>query len=137
VTVDAPKAWTVKEDPNLNRLYAYAGKAGDRDHGLMIQRLGAKLGWEEHVNRFKEKQDILLDKIVDEGPHDLGTGGLLFETLREVENKPNVRKYVYYVQGGEWTWLMTLSAPEDAFDEALFKAIAKTFKPPAADVAPE
>ncbi|MFT7518841.1 MAG: hypothetical protein ACI9MC_000975 [Kiritimatiellia bacterium] len=130
IQIDAPKAWTIEEDPKLHRMYLYAGKSGDRDHGLMIQRLGAKIGWEKHAGRFKDKQDIMLDKIVDEGPHELGTGGLRYETRREVEGKPAVVKHMYYVQGSEWTWLMTLSAPQDKFNKSLFEHVAKTFKPP-------
>lgn len=132
LSVDVPSTWTVKEDARLKRVYFYPAKVNDRDHAVLIQELGARKGWRHHADAFRGMQDKVLDKIQDEVRHDLQDGGIRFETRREREGHPPVRKLVYYLQVGEVTYLVDLAAPEAIFDKRLYEKIAATVRPPSA-----
>lgn len=128
VQLDAPKTWTPRHEPELNRSLLFAGSEGDRDHAVIVQKLPPGRSWRDHADRFRDGQEHALDKIQSEAPHEIGGGGVRFETRRERKGKV-VRKYVYYVEIDGAPYLVDMAAPAADFDGGLFQAVAKTLRP--------
>ena len=131
VVIDAPKTWEVKQEPQLNRVLFYAGKSGDRDHAVILQKLSSHRTWRQHTDHFRENQENALDKIQSEAEHGLHDGGVVFTTRQQREGRPVVKKLRYYVEIGDDTYLMDMAAPEAAFDAGIYQAVAKTLRPAA------
>lgn len=130
LALDAPGTWTRKDEPDLNRSLFFL-EGTDRDHAVLVQRLPKQRSWRDHADRFREMQDQVLDKI--QGEQDLeveGLHGVRFETRREREGRPTVRKFVYYVDVAGEPFLVDMAAPAEAWagDAPVFEAVLKTLR---------